>query len=315
MMPLVLRGVVVSLTTFAIIYLFTSTAAVYFSRWLASDDERRLVSLYAWRTAPLWVSFGTVLLFTIPGFFSFEPREQQEAIGWVAWSGSAAGAALLAIGFWRTLAACREARSFQRQFFLQVTVTRTCEGALIHVVRHETSAIMVLGLFRPIVLVSSAALELLDEAELAAAVRHEIAHANTYDNLKKLVLGFCGFPGFQQLEKLWLQDAEIAADSAATYDDASALDLASAILKMARFPTTLKQPRLSQALASGSGAAITKRVERLITYPRSSAVQGSADKRAIWGRICCVILGIGFVALNYFSLLARAQELSELLIK
>jgi|SRR5580765_1877089 len=64
-------------------------------------------------------------------------------------------------------------------------------------------------------LISEHAIQLLDESEMQAAIRHEVAYASFHDNFKKLVLRISQFPFLPGLEWPWMHAAEVAADDAA----------------------------------------------------------------------------------------------------
>jgi len=303
---IVLRGLVVSLGVFAIAYLGASLAVAALCRILTLERLRPL--LYAFRTAPLWIATLLVGGFTIPAFLSLEPRTDHEFIGWFAWMAAAFGTAMLASGSVRSLRACLATWRFQRGLLRNGRQERIIAGQRVHEFPDPGALMLVTGLWRPAVLISTAALELLDEGELEAAVRHELAHADHVDNLKKLVLRFCAFPFFRALDARWLEEAEMAADDSAARDQSTALDLASALLKMARHRSSIGLPELSLTLVSGPGVALDARVNRLLSAPFPRA----RTHRPVW----LAVLPLAVLLLAHYGwLLARAHQLSELLIR
>ena len=80
-----------------------------------------------------------------------------------------------------------------------------------------------MGVRKPRVLVSESAVALLSPDELRMALKHELEHMKSRDNLKRLILVFCPFPGMSKLESAWAQAAELAADDAAVSSQAEAL--------------------------------------------------------------------------------------------
>jgi hypothetical protein len=97
--------------------------------------------------------------------------------------------------------------------------------------------LIVTGFFRAKVFISSVVLEMLTPGELAAALAHEMAHVSFSDNLKQMLFGICTPPRWLEIESekaAWVSASELAADDAALDRGASALDLAGALVKMAR---------------------------------------------------------------------------------
>jgi len=72
--------------------------------------------------------------------------------------------------------------------------------------------LIIVGVLRPRIFVSESTVALLSPEELRMALKHEHEHLKSRDNLKRLILTFCPFPGMTRLEKAWSQATELAAD-------------------------------------------------------------------------------------------------------
>jgi Zn-dependent protease with chaperone function len=133
-----------------------------------------------------------------------------------------------------------------------------------------TPPLTLVGVCSPRVLVSEATVALLNRDELRVAVRHEIAHMRSHDNLKKLVFHCSPFPGMASLENAWQEGAELAADDGAVASICDALDLATALIKLSRLMPVQGTPAFTMALVNGSGS-VRGRVERLLAWDESKA--------------------------------------------
>ena len=129
--------------------------------------------------------------------------------------------------------------------------------------------LMLIGIRAPQVLISRAACEVLSKEELCTAVRHEIGHLRSRDNLKDAMLNCIPFPGMAPLERAWREAAELAADRSAVSSREEALDLAAALLKLARRFPPASAPAFTTGLAGGAGS-ISKRVARLLAWKAAS---------------------------------------------
>lgn len=309
-----LRGVVIATGVFGMVYVVLSAVVVALGRWawflraIRRAGGGRL--LFAVRTLPLWSAVAFVAGLTVPAYLYLEPRAREEAIGALALSAAALAAAVLISGAYRVNAALLQALCFRREYARRSRPHTTVSGHQVYEFRDAQPAVLVIGILRPMVLVSSGAMAMLDADELDAAVRHELSHVAHGDNLKKLLLAFCGFPLLRPLEGEWQGQVEMEADATAALDQARALDLASALVKMARVPATGPAPRLSLALVSGpdNARAIQKRVARLVDY---SGIRPKPHRAMYW---LVLVAGIA-LAIDYASLLAHAHELSELFIR
>ena len=99
------------------------------------------------------------------------------------------------------------------------------------------------------------------------ALKHELEHMKSRDNLKRLILVFCPFPGMAKLESAWSQAAELAADDAAVSNQRDALDLAAALVKLSRLVPVKAPPVCSTGFVAGS---ISERVARLLDWDEAS---------------------------------------------
>jgi Zn-dependent protease with chaperone function len=287
------RCAIVSLIVFSLSYVVVSTllALIWnaFQRRLASLSAN---SLFALRTAPLFIAYGLVTGFTLPSFFFFEPPSAHEGIRTVAIIGSACAIALLTIGVIRSFLAWRK--------------TAKLVAGCIEQDPSAKPAVFITGIFRSRLMISFSARALLNERELAAAVRHESAHALRRDNLKQLILRFCAFPLLSSMDRTWLRAAEIAADDAAVSDEQSALDLASALATIAR--NSVAVPELGMSFVPENDAPLKARIERLLAWKPSGR---NAEPRFTWFAIAFVI-GTA-VMLNAHTLFAQVHEITELL--
>ncbi|HWK31680.1 MAG TPA: M48 family metalloprotease, partial [Terriglobales bacterium] len=233
------------------------------------------------------IAYTFVTLLTVPSFLAYEPVTMREGIRTGAMIGAGIAIALLAIGVVRSFKAWRQTARL---------IAACTESA--------KPAIFVAGIWRSRLMISESARQLLNQEQLAAAVRHESAHVDSRDNVKQLLLRFCAFPLLASLDRAWLQAAEMAADDAASTDEQSALDLASALTAVAR--TSMAVPKLGMSLVPETNAPLAARIERLLAWQPGTRRSNSAVAIAMIAVVCVVIV-------NATVLLRSAHELTELL--
>jgi Zn-dependent protease with chaperone function len=179
--------------------------------------------------------------------------------------------------------------------------------------RTDNSApgLTVAGVCAPKVLVSEAAFATLNPPELRTALRHEIAHALRYDNLKKLVFRFSEFPAMADLERAWSEQTEMAADDAAVSSFQDALDLAAALIKVSRLGPTESCSELTMALLHSS-TALSARVQRLVRWEKR---QMPRARDPWWYALPLVAVTTIGVAMVYGPALTQMHAVTEWLVR
>jgi Zn-dependent protease with chaperone function len=237
--------------------------------------------LFALRILPLAFASAVTVAFTIPSFLLLEPHATDEAIGRAPLALGLCCLLLLGAGMARAaLAQMKASRALVKWLegstMMESSTLKACEmdsqeletRAAVPVFRTGNNAptFTVAGLCAPKVLVSEAAVAALNPPELRTALRHEIAHARRYDNLKKLLFRFSTFPGMAGLENAWSEQTEMAADDAAVSSFRDALDLAAALIKVSRLGH-VECCELTTALLHSS-TALSARVQRLVAWDK-----------------------------------------------
>jgi Zn-dependent protease with chaperone function len=272
-------------------------------------------SLFVLRILPLALSSVVTLVFTLPSFLLLEPRSTDEAIGRAPLALGCSCLILVGVGIARAaMAQWRASRALVQWLNgstrMESQVTESGEAVPIFRTCNVGPSVTVAGLCAPKVLVSEAALALLNPPELRTALRHEIAHARHYDNLKKLMFRFSVFPAMADLEHAWSEEAEMAADDAAVSSFQDALHLAAALIKVSRLGTMEASGELTMALLHSS-TALSARVRRLVTWKTAQKLQN--------GRWFYRLLAAGAVAIamvtTYSSALTQMHALTEWLVR
>jgi Zn-dependent protease with chaperone function len=184
---------------------------------------------------------------------------------------------------------------------------RTSNGATLSAAS-GAPALLLAGVCRPKVMVSDMATAVLNENELRVAMRHELGHRRSCDNLKKLLINATPFPGLSGIERSWRETAELAADDSAVESRQDALDLASALIKLSRSAHSWVEPELASGFLCGS-SAISVRVQRLLEWRTS-------HQRVRRGRFWVLPGAIALIAVatNYSAALVLTHRLTELIV-
>jgi hypothetical protein len=148
----------------------------------------------------------------------------------------------------------------------------------------------------------------LSEDELELAVRHELGHMRSWDNLKKVFISATPFPGMTSLERAWREAAELAADDSAVTNRQEALALAAALIKLSRFSEQWAEAALATGLVSGS-TSIGVRLERLIEWRGTSRRHLTSP----WMIFVLSTMILGIIG-NYGVALSITHRLTELLV-
>jgi len=269
----VLRGIAVSLTFFVLLYCLLSLMVVSgwrclrFARLASTQGQANL--LFWTRVFPLLASAFVTLVLVVPSFVLREPRSIHEDMGVPMVLGI--GCLLLfALGAFRVVAAQTRTSRVVANWLKGADALDAGVTAPTFRANCGTPPLTLVGVCSPRVLVSEATVALLSRDELRVAVRHEIAHMRSRDNLKKLFFHCSPFPGMASLENAWQEAAELAADDGAVASICDALDLATALIKLSRLMPIRSTPAFTMALVSGSGS-VRGRVERLLAWDESKA--------------------------------------------
>jgi hypothetical protein len=175
----------------------------------------------------------------LPAFLEFEPHSTHEGIGLRLDVLALTGALLLGgmiVRSWRILLATLQVqrswrKNSERIYLEDIDIPIYC-------VESRSSLLAVTGIFRARIFLSRDIAETLSPEELRAAMKHEIAHVSSFDNLKQMLLKIMRPPrwlkAFHEADAEWNGMAEIVADQTALARGASVLDLSSALIKVGR---------------------------------------------------------------------------------
>jgi Zn-dependent protease with chaperone function len=314
-----LRGIAVSLTFFVLLYCLLSAlvAVAWRSLKLLRTTERSLAGLlFALRVLPLTASVVITFAFVVPSFQLLEPRSinSDEGIGVMPLALGVCALLLIAYGCFRVITAQTRTSRVVARWLEGAHPLNVGAGA--HTVtscsRREAPPLTLVGVRRPRVLVSESTVELLSHDELCIALKHELAHMRSRDNLKKLVFRFCPFPGMERLESAWSQAAELAADDAAVSNLDDAIDLAAALVKLCRLVPVDAAPVCTVGFVTGS---ISVRVARLLAWNESGAGKAHHILIRSWYVIPPVLAALFLVLVSYGPSLVLTHKVTEWLVR
>jgi hypothetical protein len=301
------RGIVVSLAFFAMVYCPLSLLVVLAWRGVFRRVRRSILNsvhfLFGLRIFSFAVSAVVALFFTFPSFWLMERASLDE--DGATFVLAACSLIVLTAGLFRTFRAQAKTKRAVMQW-----LSGRGDAAGFPTLRASSGApaLILVGVRRPKVMVSDMATLLLSEEELRVAVRHELGHKRSCDNLKKLLISATPFPGMRSLDYAWREAAELAADDAAVANRENALDLAAALIKLSRASKQWFEPALASGLVSGS-SSINLRIERLLEWRG-----GSSRVRCTWPGILFLFLMVGGIATNYGPILVLTHRLTEMLV-
>lgn len=310
----VLRGIAVSLTFFVLLYCSLSLVivcvwrGVRLLRGACAQDQANLI--FGLRIFPLLAAALVTLILAVPSFVIFEPRSIEEDIALPLVLGL--GCLLLfALGSFRVIAAQKKTARVVAQWLNGATAVDAGVTTPTFQADRGTPPLTLVGVCSPKVVVSGATVAMLSADELRVAVRHEVAHMRSRDNLKKLVFHCSPFPGMARLESAWQEAAEVAADDGAVASVREALDLAAALIKLSRLIPVQATPAFTMALVNGGGS-VSGRVEHLLAWDGSSAQRNSPRWSYTIPPVLAAILGV--VAL-YGPALSKTHTITEWLVR
>jgi Zn-dependent protease with chaperone function len=310
------RCIGVSLAVFVLTYVVMSMLIavswrIVFQLLRPSTPRRRADLLCLLRILPLAVSLAITLGFALPSFLLLEPRSTNESVGIAPLVLAISFFGFAALGLYRTAQAQRATSQVMEQWLRDATRLDMDDSVPVYQSRSSTS-LTVVGVCAPKIIVSVGAVSVLTARELRTALRHELAHVDCYDNLKKLIFRLTTFPAIRDLEATWSEQTELAADDAAVSGVDEALDLASALIKISRLRPVMSQAEFTIALLQDS-TALSTRVERLFAWNGQKSTGPSAT--SCW----IVLVSFGAAALGlvttYSSLLSGMHELTEWLVR
>lgn len=314
------RCIGVSLAVFMLLYVFLSLLVSrgwkLTRRALRPHSARGAADLlFTLRVLPFGLSLFVTLAFTLPSFLLLEPRSTGEAIGTAPLALGTCCLVLLGAGITRAaLAQLRASRALvawlNGSALMQPQIKESGNAVPIFRTGNDAPTLTVAGVCAPKVLVSEAAIAALTSRELRTALRHEIAHATRYDNLRKLLFRFSVFPAMTELEHAWSEETEMAADDAAVSTFYDALDLAAALIKVSRLGTVESSGELTMALLHSS-TALSARVRRLVAWDRAQKPRSQGR----WFFILSSAAAILLAAVTYGSALTQMHAVTEWLVR
>jgi beta-lactamase regulating signal transducer with metallopeptidase domain len=305
------RGLLVSLAFFATMYCPLSLLIVM--AWPSirrMNQESRANSanfLFGLRIFPFAFSAMVTLFFTFPSFWLLERASlDEDAATFIL---AVCSLVILSAGLFRVLRTQARTTRAVAQWLVEATSIGSDAITPELSASDGAPALILVGIRRPRVMVSDMATIVLSDDELQVAVRHELGHMRSWDNLKKVLISATPFPGMGSIESAWREAAELAADDAAVSNRQEALDLAAALIKLSRSSQQLPKRLFATGLVIGS-CSIRLRVERLLQWRTASR----HIRRAWTGTLLVLFTMIIGIVCKYGAALALTHRLTELLV-
>ncbi|CAN5631297.1 hypothetical protein BH10ACI3_BH10ACI3_28950 [soil metagenome] len=283
-----LLGISLTLAFLLIVNMAVAIGASVLWRLLSSRIRDMTVStraqiIFGLRILPVAAALVFVFAFLVPSYLMHEPESSGEVV-----SGKLGVIALISslgvcFALYRVLETWLVTRRLSRNW-LKNAVRFEVKGISVpvHRIQHQFPVIAVIGIFRPKMFVAEQVLKSLDDKEFTAAVAHEYGHLKAKDNFKRTVLRVCRdlliFPLGKGLDDAWAENAESVADEfAAGKGPSTALDLASALVKIARIvpPNAFPAMPAGAFLIEDQNTDITARVRRLVSLSGQQSIVGT----------------------------------------
>jgi Peptidase family M48 len=308
-MMFAVRGIMVGLGFFGVLYCLLSLLVVCVWRCatpLSRNSGALARLLFTLRIFPLVGSASMTLAFAVPAFLLLESGAIDEDVGTLAFS--ACTLLLFGAGLFRVVTA-RASTSRTIADWLEGAHALDV-GAAGPTLRTKPGLppLLLYGVFAPRVLVSETAVALLSANELRVAVRHEIGHMRSRDNLKKLILHGLPFPGMESLERVWQEAAEFAADAAAVSNSSDAIDLAASLIKLSDLAPLQDAPAFTTGLVNQTGL-VRLRVERLLAWDEGSSSR--AVRPRWWSFLPPVLAAVAYTVIHYGQALSLTHRATE----
>ena len=289
--------------------------------WTATSRARLLFSL---RILPALLAFLMVTLLLVPSYLAYEPRHTGESVSFKLALLALLSATGIAVSIGRGIATHRVTRSLTSDWLRQGKPIQI-PGIEVksYQIQHAFPLIGIVGFVRPRLFIASQVLELLTPEEITAAVAHENGHLAARDNLKRGLLQACRdalliIPSGRLLDTSWSDASEEAADeNAARQGNGVALDLASALVKIARIIPLGTRPAMPAGvflLGDEETKGIKSRVRRLIALATSERQTASRQdlltSLSVWGPASLLLVAFVIAAANPY-VLSRVHYLIE----
>ncbi|MBV8205639.1 MAG: hypothetical protein JO041_02515 [Acidobacteria bacterium] len=223
--------------------------------------------VFCWRMLPAAAAVFASCGIAFPAFLRFEPRHTSETINPFLGAIAMAGFAMSVVALFRIARGAWAGLHCMRYWRTHARLLGMCGAVPVYELDIAGSLVAAVGAFRPAIFISTAVRAALSEAELSAAILHEAAHLEVHDNLKRILLRSVPMPlRRRQADRSWSIACELAADARAVAAHASALELASALIKVGRLShTAIPQSVLASHLVpADQPSSIAMRVERLL---------------------------------------------------
>ncbi len=277
-LPYYLRLLCLCFATFFVVHTVSWLAIRGIARGavrMAAAFQPRLSSrlLFALRMAPAAITILVVVGFCVPSYLWMEPHVQDERVGLACLLAATLSVVGWAVSLLRGWLSVVRTAQYLRACGLNAEEIDPGGGLPDVLLVEDGAAVMaVAGVLRPRLVASRSVMDTLSRDEKEVALRHELAHRKSRDNLKKLlillspdVLPFTS--GLSILERGWSRFTEWAADDEAVSGDGlRALSLASALVRVARLGVHPAPARLLSSLVE-EDRDLEMRVERLLQEP------------------------------------------------
>jgi Zn-dependent protease with chaperone function len=262
--------------------------------------------LFSLRTLPAIVALLAVALLLVPSYLTFEPRHTTESVSFKLGLLALLSATGIALSIYRGIAT-RRATAKLTSDWLERGRRIEIKGIEIEAwqIEHTFPLIAIIGFLRPRLFIANQVLEILTPEEISAALAHENGHLAAGDNLKRGLLQACRdalliIPSGRLLDKAWSEASEEAADeNAARQGNNVALDLASALVKIARNIPQGARPTMPAGvflLGDEETKGIKSRVRRLIALSATDFRTGSRyevlKKLLVWSPPIVLLSGL-----------------------
>ena len=292
------------------------------NNWTAAARARLLFSL---RILPGVIAFLAVTLLLVPSYLEYEPRHAAETVSLKLGLLALFSATGIAVSIYRGMATHRATANLTSNWLRQGKPIQI-PGIEIrsYEIHHPFPLIGIVGFLRPRLFIASQVLELLTPEEISAAVAHENGHLTARDNLKRGLLQACRdslliIPCGRLLDRSWSEASEEAADeNAARQGNGVALDLASALVKIARIIPLGGRPTMPAGVFllgdEDETKGIKSRVRRLLALATSEGRAGSRydvlTSLLVWAPATMLLVAFVVAATNPY-LLTRVHHLIE----